>query len=229
MDESILRMHDKPTLKNMAFDKGLSRRGFNGRNASRMRKQDFIDFILHQDHMERSLESGSISSSFEDEMIEMFQEIILDDTISPIFQLMGAFNSLQGGRSTIVFGRSNPSSSDSLSNGSKEPKRIPNEEDEVVPDLFLKEAELSTCNTDCSCEICKTNSEIEKENLKVKMTIHDLETKITCVVCQNNVRNVVFSPCNHLATCITCSKNPLLNKKCPLCREVFETAIRIFS
>ena len=228
MDESILRMHDKPTLKNMAFDKGLSRRGFNGRNASRMRKQDFIDFILYKDRMERSLENGSASPSLEDEMIEMFQEIILDDTISPIFQIMDALNNLQG-RNTIIFGRSSLSSNDSSSNDSKEPERVPNEEDEVVPDLSLKETEKSSCNDDCICEICQKNKEIEKENLKVKTTIHDLENKISCVVCQSNVRNVVFSPCNHLATCITCSKNPLLNKKCPLCRKVFETTTRIFS
>lgn len=225
MDESILRMHDRQTLKNMAFDKGLQRRGFNGRNASRMRKQDFIDFILYKDRMDRRVESGSISPSFEDDMIEMFQEIILDDTINPIFQIMGAINGLQG-RSTIVFGRS---SSNSTNDGPKEPERIPNEEDEVVPDLSFKDIEKSSCYLNCACETCQKNIEIEKENLKVKTNIHDLESKISCVVCQNNVRNVIFSPCNHLATCITCSKNPLLNKKCPLCRKEFETTTRVFS
>ena len=36
----------KQTLKNLAIENGLTSKGFNGRSKSRMRKEDFIEFIL---------------------------------------------------------------------------------------------------------------------------------------------------------------------------------------
>ena len=223
MEESILRMHDKTTLKNMALDKGLSRRGFNGRNASRMRKQDFIDFILYKDRNDQGLD---MSPSLEDDMINIFQELIMDDSFQPIIHIMGALGGLQSG-SIHVFGRSN-----SCTQKEPQEERVPNEEDESVPNLVIKDliTGQKMCDIDCECEcdVCQKNNDIIKENLKVKNNLQDLETKITCVVCQSNVRNVIFNPCNHLATCISCSKNPMLNKKCPLCRKKFENTTRVF-
>lgn len=219
MEESILKTHDKTTLKNMAFDKGLTRRGFNGRNASRMRKQDFIDFILHTQQHETS-------PSLEDEVVNLFQELIMDDEFRPIVHVMGILNGIHtlqvrtSNGDVRVFERS-------ISDNSDKDERVPNEEDEVVPNLELKNIIDNMHDDDCKCEECEKNSDIKKENLKVQMNVKDLETKITCVVCQSNTRNVIFRPCNHLATCISCSKNPLL-KKCPLCRKVFETKIRVF-
>jgi hypothetical protein len=60
-----------------------------------------------------------------------------------------------------------------------------------------------------------------------EINIETLESKVTCVVCQTNFRNIVILPCNHLATCITCCKNPLLTK-CPICRKEITDTIRIF-
>lgn len=37
---------NKQTLKNLAIENGLTSKGFNGRSKSRMRKEDFIEFIL---------------------------------------------------------------------------------------------------------------------------------------------------------------------------------------
>lgn len=221
MEESILKMHDKTTLKNIAFDKGLTRRGFNGRNTSRMRKQDFIDFILH---FERQHEI-SPSSSLEDEVVNLFQELIMDDEFRPIIHVMGGIHTLQlrtANDDVRVFERS-------ISNDNDKEcvERIPNEEDEVVPNFELKNLIDNAHDSDCKCEECQKNISIKKENLKVQMNVKDLETKITCVVCQNNTRNIIFGPCNHLATCISCSKHPLL-KKCPLCHKVFDTKTRVF-
>ncbi|CCV01769.1 Putative IAP [Invertebrate iridescent virus 22] len=220
MEESILQTHDKTTLKNIAFDKGLTRRGFNGRNASRMRKQDFIDFILYTQQRETS-------PSLEDEVVNLFQELIMDDEFRPMVHIMGILNGIHtlqlrtSNGDVRVFERS------ISDNDSNKDERVPNEEDEVVPNLELKNLIDNTHDIDCKCEECEKNDNIKKENLKVQMNVKDLENKITCVVCQTNTRNVIFGPCNHLATCISCSKNPLL-KKCPLCRTVFETKTRVF-
>jgi len=229
MEESILKMHDKMTLKNMALDKGLSRRGFNGRNLSRMRKQDFIDFILYKDrsppHRQESRDDGSISPSLEEEVINMFQELIMDDSFQPIIHIMGALHGLE---SIHVFGHRQEGRRASNDDKKEPQERIPNEEDESVPNFSMQDLIIKKCCSDCSCETCQKNNDIEKSNLKVKLNIQDLETKITCVVCQSNIRNTIFSPCNHLATCIACSKNPLLGTKCPLCRKVFDSTTRVF-
>jgi E3 ubiquitin-protein ligase mind-bomb len=224
MEESILKMHDKTTLKNMALDKGLSRRGFNGRNVSRMRKQDFIDFLIFKDRspLHRLNSNEGSTSSLEDEVLNMFQELIMDDSFQPIIHIMGA---LHGVESIHVFG----SRADSPRTvPKKEPERVPNEEDEIIPNFTIQELVKNDCSSDCKCEICEKNNDIIKDNLKVKTNLQDLETKITCVVCQSNVRNTIFSPCNHLATCISCAKNPLLGKKCPLCRKIFDSTTRVF-
>lgn len=224
MDQSILQLHDKTTLKNLAFEKGLSRRGFNGRNVSRMRKQDFIDFLLTT---ESETEEDS-TTTLEEDVISMFQELMVDGFHHPIIQIMGALSgirTIQLSSSDIrIFERSN--SSDTETTDKKE-ERIPNEEDESVPNFEFQDIITTSHKSECECEVCQKNNKLIEENLKVTQNIQDLETKITCVVCQSNVRNVIFKPCNHLATCITCSKHPLL-KKCPLCRKVFESTDRIF-
>lgn len=120
-------------------------------------------------------------------------------------------------------------SNDEINNGEKEyNERVPNEEDEIVPNFELKSLISNNIHdSDCQCQECQINSDIKKENLIVQKNIKDLETKITCVICLTNTRNIIFGPCNHLATCISCSKNPSL-KKCPLCRKVFDTKTRVF-
>jgi hypothetical protein len=217
MDATTLKTYDKTTLKNIALERGLSRNGFNGRNISRMRKQDFIDFIMFQ---EEDPDSDS-------DMSTVFHEL-LDDFLQPIVHIMGA---LTGNHSTSdEIGLNVVHIFERISNeGKKEAlERIPNEEDEIVPTLSLKEMVAHPTTIECQCKICTQNQDINIENLKVQLAINNLETKIRCVVCQTNIRNMVFNPCNHLATCISCFKNPLLNNKCPLCRKRFESATRIF-
>lgn len=223
MDE--LRSLNKTNLKNMAIEKGLSRKGFNGRNISRMRKQDFIDFIescsnsdlvpngarVQVDSSDHSLVDyrNYEDSEFEEEMLDFFGEIILNGPFQPIIHILGLGNR-----------------SDNDSRSAKEaPTRVPKEEDELVPCLCLKaQGAGKPCNeANCTCETCQ----VEKENAKVRSNIQELENKVTCVICQSNERKVLFSPCNHLATCIACSKNALL-KNCPLCRTEFNKLTRVF-
>jgi hypothetical protein len=205
MEESILKTCDKATLKNMALDKGLTSAGFNGRNVSRMRKQDFIDFILNT---QRTLPNREFYNDLED-VVNIFQELILDD-ILPVW-LIGALN----GQRIL----------ENNNNVEKEPERVPNEEDEIVPNLTIKDLILSH---ELDCQLCQKNQDIIKENLMVTTNLQNLESKLSCIVCKINLRNMIFSPCQHLATCISCSKNPLLGQKCPLCRKTFTHSNRVF-
>jgi hypothetical protein len=64
---------------------------------------------------------------------------------------------------------------------------------------------------------------------KVKTDVKNLMIRNTCVICHINVRNIVFTPCNHLVACTTCSRNANMGDKCPLCRKRFTSTIRVFS
>lgn len=203
MDErTFLGGLDKATLKKLALSNGLPKVGFNGRSRSRMRKKDFIEFLI-------AIEGDDSDSSVSDEeLIELFNELVLGQINLQI---------LSHRRQT--------------EDGGEEPQeRTPNEEDENVPDLTLKDfiSREKKCDADCVCDICLKNEKIKKENSTVKTNLCNIENKITCVICHTYMRNVIFNPCNHLATCITCSKNPSLDK-CPLCRKVFESTTRVFS
>ena len=240
MEESILVHHDKTTLKTMAVERGLTRSGFNGRNRSKMRKQDFIDFILTKEQ-ESAANGGSSNiespnegassneetlevleaspSPSEDEMINILEELFVDDSFQPIIRIMD-----------VLYGFEYPESERKTVREETRPERIPNEEDESVPNLSLQDLIVSKnmCDINCKCKTCQLNINIVEENLKVQLNMRDLEARITCVICRCNVRNVIFNPCNHLASCIACSKNPLLDNKCPLCRKVYTNTNRVF-
>jgi ssDNA-binding Zn-finger/Zn-ribbon topoisomerase 1 len=87
--------------------------------------------------------------------------------------------------------------SDTDTEDGAQPERVPLDEDEPVPDMT------------------------------VESNVKNVEDKISCVVCRENMKNTVFLGCNHSATCIKCANSKHL-KECPLCRKKIEKVIRIF-
>ncbi|AHL67630.1 putative IAP [Chloriridovirus anopheles1] len=193
MDSTTLKKYDKLTLKQMAASKGLTNSGYNGRAMSRMRKQDFIDFIISR--------RGQVG--LEEELLDFFEMLFLEDInhLHPMFSI--------GLVSSPPVRCSSPTSPGST--------RFPEEVDESTPCLTI-----DTCEMAQNCKCC-TN------NLKIMDNLINVENKLSCVICGCNIRNIVFVPCNHLATCINCSKNPQIGANCPLCRKKFESTIRIFA
>jgi uncharacterized protein YhaN len=57
-----------------------------------------------------------------------------------------------------------------------------------------------------------------KNNLYLK--IEELLRLVTCVVCNESVKAVVFSDCRHLVACVTCGEKL---DSCPLCRKISKT------
>ena len=49
---------------------------------------------------------------------------------------------------------------------------------------------------------------------------------IRCVVCMNNIIEILFSPCNHLICCKKCSKK--LNTCC-LCKSIIINRVKIYA
>lgn len=54
---------------------------------------------------------------------------------------------------------------------------------------------------------------------------------IMCVVCHENIANIVFSPCNHLCACPLCVKllaNDPSSFNCPSCRRPIESVTVVY-
>jgi len=73
---------------------------------------------------------------------------------------------------------------------------------------------------------------LHKENLKLHNQVQDLrrqESKDgpTCVICMDNLANVVCLPCKHLALCSFCGQEGLVDS-CPICRCHIESRMQIF-
>jgi len=70
----------------------------------------------------------------------------------------------------------------------------------------------------------------EQEDLKLKSLdkFRQFET-MKCVVCFQQVRNIIFKPCKHLAICHLCLRNIRRTKKCPICKDQFHSYVEIFT
>jgi len=67
-------------------------------------------------------------------------------------------------------------------------------------------------------ERLRKKAETDREEAEYRAL--ELEDRITCVVCQDEEKSVVFVPCKHMLCCKSCSEN-LLNQRTggPLCRS----------
>lgn len=196
---------NKQTLKNLAIENGLTSKGFNGRSKSRMRKEDFIEFILQA----QCDQSGPLSSDDSDNEIEQFLfasviYVVSDPELNPATRrAMGA----QPRRDWVL----DPEMG--LEETNVKTKRVAVDEDEVLETIDISLLESPA-----------TGDDLET----VKRLIRDAEGKLVCTICKCNARNTVFRPCNHLASCISCAANPLLVGKCPMCREHFSEKLRVY-
>lgn len=62
------------------------------------------------------------------------------------------------------------------------------------------------------------NKSLEEENRILK------EARL-CKICMDNEVGIVFLPCGHLATCVTCAPNL---EDCPVCRSSIKATVRTF-
>jgi hypothetical protein len=66
----------------------------------------------------------------------------------------------------------------------------------------------------------------ENMELRQKHVVHP-KSAGTCVVCLDNLANIVCMPCKHNSTCSFCSAISQLST-CPICREVIQEKMEIF-
>ena len=60
----------------------------------------------------------------------------------------------------------------------------------------------------------------------------DAETvrkSMTCVICQENVKSMMYTPCRHVCVCQKCgSEHKKYSNKCPLCNTPFHGLVHVF-
>jgi len=49
-----------------------------------------------------------------------------------------------------------------------------------------------------------------------------------CVVCLENKKTHVISPCMHMCLCADCAKPHVIKNKCPLCRTAVQGITEVF-
>jgi len=62
------------------------------------------------------------------------------------------------------------------------------------------------------------DSSVTDDESSAKLSTYDNNSKdeLTCVICYENKKNIMFKDCKHIAVCNICSKKI---KDCPICRK----------
>ena len=71
--------------------------------------------------------------------------------------------------------------------------------------------------------------EMNREITELKRQVEQFENQSEyskCIICYENAREILFSPCNHFVCCQSCSE---IVDNCPGCRELLENKIKVFS
>lgn len=51
--------------------------------------------------------------------------------------------------------------------------------------------------------------------------------EMKCIICFDNLKNIILVPCHHMAMCSFCYEN-LNRKMCPICRKNILNVVRIY-
>lgn len=67
-------------------------------------------------------------------------------------------------------------------------------------------------------------------SLEVKEDTKTEDASLVCSICTEHKKCILYTPCNHIASCNTCAQQILKsgNKKCPLCRKPIEKLTNVF-
>jgi len=86
---------------------------------------------------------------------------------------------------------------------------------EIIEKLEKKIKTLKQDNTCLEYQLLSQNQLIDNPNVEKKRDV-------LCILCEENVRNVLFRPCNHLVMCDTCSGKSSYYE-CFMCKQPVES------
>ena len=86
---------------------------------------------------------------------------------------------------------------------------------EIIEKLEKKIKTLKQDNTCLEYQLLSQNKLIDNPNVEKKRDV-------LCILCEENLRNVLFRPCNHLVMCDTCSGKSSYYE-CFMCKQPVES------
>ena len=86
---------------------------------------------------------------------------------------------------------------------------------EIIDKLEKKVKTLKQDNTCLEYQLLSQNQLLDNPNVEKKRDV-------LCILCEENVRNVLFRPCNHLVMCDTCSGKSSYYE-CFMCKQHVES------
>jgi hypothetical protein len=96
-------------------------------------------------------------------------------------------------------------------------------------DIIAGEMKQSEVTITHSRSRIETSSQTNQNNNRSHNTNNNIGQALLCYMCQENVRNVVLIPCNHLCVCSLCC-DPSQNSfdfHCPICANLVTDKLRI--
>ena len=72
----------------------------------------------------------------------------------------------------------------------------------------------------------KYSDKLLNEQLGFYIRPKSTENRLTCIICLDNERNILFNPCHHICCCNRCVNN--LNNMCPVCRQEIQSRTRVY-
>jgi len=86
----------------------------------------------------------------------------------------------------------------------------------------------STADYHRECITMPTDTIIPIDKLSSIQDSHDIPNSQECLLCLKNKKDILFLPCKHLQTCLSCTKE-IENKKCCVCRESITHIVQVYN
>lgn len=112
-----------------------------------------------------------------------------------------------------------------------------NEEISVDKDTSLELAEmrrerreaLQSQKTQPELKETSNKNQVKKKknkNKNKKNRIQQLKDSVNCIICRENKRDILFTPCNHICICEECSNKKIDN--CIICKSVIQNKNKVY-
>lgn len=90
---------------------------------------------------------------------------------------------------------------------------------------FPMPSKRDTCTCTSSSTAASAETTVEASPAKSPRVAQECEDRLSCGICFDDERCIVFQPCGHMMCCASCSDKV---QKCPACRKSIHSRIRVF-
>jgi hypothetical protein len=94
--------------------------------------------------------------------------------------------------------------------------------DDIIEKKYGKSIKEAYMNDSYLAELFTVDNSIKQLNIQSQSQVPE---SLSCVVCMNSQKTVVFLPCKHLCSCHKCSIDL---ENCPLCRVKIANCIEVY-